>query len=165
MHPKFMKCLNIMLLLLGFLIPEIMGVHFMTKEIALAAIIGGLLKPRFVPLPIPIPLPITFSKHVRKPYPVHPYGYSAYGHQGDQFWQQASYDYPTYDSKASGTHALAELQSASENIDSILKQLSLSSSDIVKDSESVFVPSVHNSIEEYNTVDDYTNFSEDWWRK
>ncbi|GFY57004.1 hypothetical protein TNIN_346321 [Trichonephila inaurata madagascariensis] len=42
---------------------------FLIKDIAIAAILSGILKPRFVPLPIPLPFPFTINKHVRKPYP------------------------------------------------------------------------------------------------
>ncbi|CAL1273732.1 unnamed protein product [Larinioides sclopetarius] len=64
----FRRLSSLLLIILCTNIPSIIAMSLM-KDLAIAAILAGILKPRFVPLPIPIPLKLIFSKHTRKPYP------------------------------------------------------------------------------------------------
>ncbi|GIZ03205.1 uncharacterized protein CEXT_442021 [Caerostris extrusa] len=135
---------------------------FLIKDLAIAAILGGILKPRFIPLPIPLPIPFTINKHIRKPYPVPIYSHSFAAHQvndvhpgslGDLYQQQ----------HFGASQALAQLQTASENIDSWVQQLSLNSG-ALKVSHSNNIPIIQDG--SFNEFDaDFSNIhgSEDWW--
>ncbi|KAF8766984.1 uncharacterized protein LOC129966811 [Argiope bruennichi] len=156
---------SISLLILCINIPSIIAMSLM-KDIAIAAILAGILKPRFVPLPIPIPFKLIFSKHTRKPYPVPVYSHSFQAHQVDGHgWSQYghnSLDDITQLQHLAGSQALAQLEAASENIDSWVQQLSLSSN-ALKASESNNIPTLHGDFDELTDAFEDVHGSEGWW--
>ncbi|GFS36420.1 uncharacterized protein NPIL_446221 [Nephila pilipes] len=166
MFLTFQRLSSWLLLVLCCQIPCIMA-HFLIKDIAIAAILGGLLKPRFVPLPIPLPIPFTINKHVRKPYPVPVYTHSAEAYQVGGGQPFSHYSHDTLDDieqlqQLSGSHALAQLESAADNIDSWVQQLSISSGGL-EGSYSDSIPDIHDDLDEYSDGLADIHGIEDWW--
>ncbi|GFR32054.1 uncharacterized protein TNCT_258491 [Trichonephila clavata] len=162
----FRRLFHLLLLFLCSQIPSIIAMSLI-KDIAIAAILSGILKPRFVPLPIPLPFPFTINKHVRKPYPVPVYTHSAEAYQVDGGQQYSHYSHDTLDDIAqlqqlSGSHALAQLESAADNIDSWVQQLSISSGGL-KGSYSDDIPIIHEDFDEFSHGLADIHGVEDWW--
>ncbi|CAL1273733.1 unnamed protein product [Larinioides sclopetarius] len=161
----FRRLSSLLLIILCTNIPSIIAMSLM-KDLAIAAILAGILKPRFVPLPIPIPLKLIFSKHTRKPYPVPIYSHSFEAHQvNGHAWPQ--YGHNSLDDisqlqQLAGSQALAQLEAASENIDSWVQQLSLSS-DALKATHTNDIPTLHDEFDDLTDAFENIHGSEDWW--
>ncbi|XP_035211677.1 uncharacterized protein LOC118185868 [Stegodyphus dumicola] len=171
------------LLITCYLVPQITA-WFLYKDIALAIILGKLLKPRFVPLPIPIPFPFKVSKHTHKPYPVPIYSSSLSTQQvGHNPWQFPHTNFEHHkiiensqlgsghqnlidtSHLVSGHHAVEQLQAASHNIENWVEQLS-QSSDVIKASSSDEIPTIHDELDEIASAGDIgqdLDSSGEWW--
>ncbi|GFY78282.1 uncharacterized protein TNIN_416561 [Trichonephila inaurata madagascariensis] len=95
------------------------------------------------------------------------YTHSAEAYQVDGGQQYSHYSHDTLDDIAqlqqlSGSHALAQLESAADNIDSWVQQLSISSGGL-KGSYSDDIPTIHDDFDEFSHGLADIHGIEDWW--
>ncbi|PRD22297.1 UNVERIFIED_CONTAM: hypothetical protein NCL1_49458 [Trichonephila clavipes] len=95
------------------------------------------------------------------------YTHSAEAYQVDGGQQYSHYSHDTLDDIAqlqqlSGSHALAQLESAADNIDSWVQQLSISSGGL-KGSYSDDIPTIHDDFDDFSHGLADIHGLEDWW--